>query len=622
MAYRKVAAPRPGVFQNATHTPSAHALGYVDAAAPRLSRFDFHSSFDHRIRNAFHLRVTKNVQTPEPRSGDISDRRFATRALAFGALAALMTIGNAFAQSRVASDFELRQMEALASRATDYLSQLSAHLNLGDVRASRGESALSRAEYERALSLSERERIAARRDSTLGRYTIATAYAGLAQAKLGRADAAFDDLEEAIRYGSDSGRIWNLYSTSMALLGLPRKAVASARNAVEIARGALAAADSASHRLDLAVYQYALASALLDGKNPAALEEAAGMLRSVIDALQSSQFRSLRNDIARAEAFEIYSTARGDTSSYIALLNRSHLKLGRIDEDGGDLDAARREYAAVLSARNDDPTALAAMARLSAVSEDRQRYFAEAFDANPFSVELIRSYEQFIAGRALPPPAEQSTGARVRQFLQQMSNRQLRDASATLDGLGRGGGNEVLAYLAARLAIERGDIAGARTEAAGIGRPDLRGDLDRRLDTAIVRPPSFLAAATLEGHSSAETGGESLVRDPSAEDLLSLVRLFATSSMLPSQREALDRLRFSSDAAMAPAVDGSDPSMTSFESGSVAGIPFRFQSPTPFRGVFQAARPLRLTYRILGVTTDNRGLDQLLVEPLRLEASP
>jgi arylsulfatase A-like enzyme/tetratricopeptide (TPR) repeat protein len=64
MAYRNVAAPRLGLFQNAAHTPSAHALGYVDAAAPRLSRFDFHSSFDHRICNAFRLRVTKNVQTP------------------------------------------------------------------------------------------------------------------------------------------------------------------------------------------------------------------------------------------------------------------------------------------------------------------------------------------------------------------------------------------------------------------------------------------------------------------------------------------------------------------------------------------------------------------------------
>jgi hypothetical protein len=543
---------------------------------------------------------------------------FAARALAL-ALAAGLAVGSASSQTRIASDFELRQMEAQASRATDYLSQLSAHLNLGDVRASRGEAAAARAEYGRALSLSEHERIVARRDSALGRYATATAYAGLARAKLGRASEAFDDLEEAIRYGSDSGRIWNLYSTSMSLVNLPEKAIGSARNAVAIAKGALSPTDSVSHRLDLAVYQYALASALLDRTDSQARDEANALLLSVIDSLRSPQFQPLRDDIARNESFEIYSTARGETSSYISLLNRSHLRLGRIYEERGDGVAARAEYRAVLSMRNDDPTALAAMARLSAARDDRQRYFAEAFDANPFSIDLIWSYEQFLSGGATTAPEEHSTGARVRLLLQQMKSQQTRAAAATIDTLlAANKGNEVVAYLAARLAIERGDITAARMESAGIGRSDLRADLDRRFEGAVVTPPAFLSASeTVKGSSPA--GIE--VRDPSAADLRSVIRLFSTSSILSSQREALDRIQFSSQAMMAPGTAGPEPSTTSFQSGMIEGLAFRFQSPVLFRGGFDATRPLRLSYRILGVT-DGGGVDQLLLEPVRLEALP
>jgi len=43
-------------------------------------------------------------------------------------------------ETRIASDFELQQMERQAATAKDFASQLSAHLNLGDVHLSRGES--------------------------------------------------------------------------------------------------------------------------------------------------------------------------------------------------------------------------------------------------------------------------------------------------------------------------------------------------------------------------------------------------------------------------------------------------------------------------------------------------
>jgi len=57
---------------------------------------------------------------------------------------------------------------------------------------------------------------------------------------------------------------------------------------------------------------------------------------------------------------------------------------------------------------------------------------------------------------------------------------------------------------------------------------------------------------------------------------------------------------------------------TTLASGTIDGVPFRFAEPTIFTGTFPANAPLRLTYRILGVT-DVNGADGLLLEPLRLE---
>ncbi|HEX8617113.1 MAG TPA: hypothetical protein VF911_05980, partial [Thermoanaerobaculia bacterium] len=50
------------------------------------------------------------------------------------------------AQSRIASDFELAQMEKQLAQSPDFESQLSGRLILGDVRAARNELSLARAE--------------------------------------------------------------------------------------------------------------------------------------------------------------------------------------------------------------------------------------------------------------------------------------------------------------------------------------------------------------------------------------------------------------------------------------------------------------------------------------------
>jgi hypothetical protein len=147
---------------------------------------------------------------------------------------------------RIASDFEIARMEQQLASNRDFLSQLSGHLNLGDLRAARNESSRSRAEYALALDIAMRERLASRRSSELARYTTATSYAALANAKLGQRQRTFELLEESLRYGAGEARSWNLYATAMAALRLPRKATSAARNAVAIA--AATSIDTRWHR--------------------------------------------------------------------------------------------------------------------------------------------------------------------------------------------------------------------------------------------------------------------------------------------------------------------------------------------------------------------------------------
>lgn len=285
------------------------------------------------------------------------------------------------AQTRLASDFEIAQMEKQLARSRDFESQLSGRLNLGDVRAARNEPSLARAEYVRAYALAEKERRDARRDSALTRYANATSYAALAQAKLGDEARAFALLEEAARYASDDAEAWNLYASAMRVLGHPRKAISAARNAVAVAK----------EPLDLAVYQYALATALIETGDEA---EAERLLAAVTTALRSPQFESLRREAARAEAFEVYSSARGDVAAYVSLRNRAQLRLASLYEKRGALAEARAEYRRVLEGRSDDVTALAALARLAPDDGERARLYAEAFEANPFSPALIREYRK------------------------------------------------------------------------------------------------------------------------------------------------------------------------------------------------------------------------------------
>lgn len=466
------------------------------------------------------------------------------------------------AQTRIASDFEIQQMEQQIAHSRDFVSQLSGHLNLGDLRATRNETALARAEYVKAYEIAATERLTARKESAMTQYATATAYAALAEAKLGDAAHAFALAEESLRYTSDSAKSWNLYANAMSLLRRPAKAASAARNAVAIEQ-------NGGNALDLAIYRYSLASSLLELNQTA---EAEHLLVSVVSALRSPAFASMQHDVQQHEAFEIYSTARGEVAAYISILNRAQLRLARLYEDRGDTARAREQYENVLAARVDEPAALAGMARIARTGEERARYFIDAFNANPFSLALIREYQQSLAG-ARPEIADRSgrTGDQVRLALQQMQRGELTAARATLDALTQ--------------KFPHNDTL-----------ETLRREVDRRREAGpiVLRP------------------------NPTAADLRALIAAFEDNRLTPEQRAQLDQMTFISTAVFGEALPSAAANQTAFERGAIDGVPFRFSEPIAFQGSFAAQTPLRLTYRILGATQVG-GADGLLLEPLKLE---
>lgn len=481
----------------------------------------------------------------------------------------LVATSAAFAQQeRIASDFEIAQIERQLERSTDFLGQLSARLNLGDLRNARSEKSLARSEYQRALALSAVERRSAREASELSRYATATSYAALAHAKLGHAAESFELLEESVRVAGDDAKTWNVYSTSMSVLGRTPKAVSSARNAVQIAARELARDGSVDRRLDLAVYRHALAAALIGGGSRS---EAETVLRSLSETLRGPDFEGLRREAARRESFEIFSTARGDVAAYIALHNRAHLRLASLYEERGARELATREYERVLEARSDDATALTALARLAPTAADRERRFVEAFDANPFAQTLIRDFRQHSRAQAPERSAATTVGAKMRRAL---------------------------------ALTERGDRRAAREQ----------------VDELLVRFPANETLVALRRELDRPAQRVSLIpgASPTREDLRRLLDALSAESLSSGDRSALDAMTFTSAASFDPPHDGS-PGQTILAAGTIDGVAFRFAQPTAFAGTFDAATPLRLMYRVLGASR-NGDADVLLLEPLKLEA--
>lgn len=473
------------------------------------------------------------------------------------------------AQSRIASDFEIARMQQQLSGSREFLAQLSGHMNLGDAYTTRSELSAARTRYETALNLASRQRVVTRRQSDLTGYSTATSYAALAQAKLGRGAEAFALLEESMRYSSDSAKSWNLYSSAMNALGRPKKASGAARNAVTIATREVETNPSTGNQLDLAIYQHTLATALIDSGEPADAER---LLRSLLANLQSPAFDGLRRQVEKSESFETYSTARGETSAYVSLVNRANLRLAALLESRGDRSGAKAGYERVLVSRSDDPSALSALARLS-TDKERDRFFIAAFDANPFSLPLIREYQRHLAGSAPSDIDTRTTGGSVRQALEHSARGRRRAAQTALDTLLlQFPGNETLALLR------------AETESTG-------------------RIPQFL-----------ENPRSERPLEPAAAELQQL--LDARDRLAPEHRAALDSTLFTSTVSFATA-DARE-GKTALLRGTIGEVPFRFSEPTEFHGQWAAATPLRLIYRILGFS-ELDGKAALLLEPLGLE---
>ncbi|HEV8445296.1 MAG TPA: hypothetical protein VGQ44_00655 [Gemmatimonadaceae bacterium] len=451
-------------------------------------------------------------------------------------------------ETRIASDFEMQQMERQAATAKDFESQLAAHLNLGDLHVTRNETAAANAEHRKVLDITANERADRRKQGDIAKYATATMYAGYVHATLGDEAAAFELLDEATRYAGDDAKTWSLYADAMGRLSFRDKAAAAARNAVAIAER------KGESPLDLAVYRFTL-SAYVPRR------EGIALLENVVSALKSKQFDSVRREVARHEAFESYSTVRGDATAYVSLLNRSQLRLAHEYEASGDLARARKTYQDVLAVRSDDPTALAVIARLSQSNEERARYFIDAFDANPFSLDTIHAYEQWLRAGGSIHDESTSPGAQVRHAVEQI----VRGERPSLDALmKRFPNNDTLRELAT-------------------------------MSRAVA--PAFLSGTATN-----------VTVTPAVADLRALMQLDLT----PEQRVALDRITFTSSVTFNPGPPA-PPGQTVFESGTIGDVPFKFSEPVAFSGTFPAAATL--TYRILGVSGS-----ALLLEPVKLEA--
>lgn len=493
-------------------------------------------------------------------------------------------------ETRLSSDWELAAAERSLAAASTALARIAARLNLGDVRGARMERERSGAEYRAALAEAQRLRVESRRRSDLESYATATAYAGLAEAKLGRADASRASFEEALRYQSDAPRTWNLYSSALMVLRAPARAQTAARFAVALAGRRMASPPTAPELIDLAIYRYALASALAaDGRTT----EAETLLAEIVSSLESPSLAPIREEIARAEKFEVFSSVRNDADAWLSLHNRARLRLARLAEERGASAEARAHYEAMLRLRTDDPAALAGLAGLAANAPERERRFRASFDANPFDPAVLLEYAAWAGGGDAADPGVNAHA--MQRAVWSLERGSVGDAASLAESLSRTWpGNEAVAWLSARIALARGEALPARPSL----HPLLSADLQRRIARDEIDRQA--AVALLAGVP---------VTDPTPEALALLARVLS-GGLDARVRAGLDATEFTSRATFVDPVP--QEGATVVREGSFGATPFRFNEPLRFRGTFGAG-PHRLVYRITGSTGG-----ALLVEPLRI----
>jgi tetratricopeptide (TPR) repeat protein len=520
------------------------------------------------------------------------------------ALAALLLAApGATAQgSRIASDFEIQQMERVA-KSGDFASQLSAHLNLGMLRRTRNETDLARREFETVIQVTEAARQRARVHFDLVLYPLATLYEALAEAALDHRGRAFELAEEGVRYAPTESS-WNVVANTMDAIDQPAKAIGAARNAVALGTQEVATSPSASNQLDLVVSQYTLSTSLVRAGEPG---EAMPILEAAVARLRSPAFDEVRKAVASHESFEIFTTVRGDVQGYLSALQRTQLKLAALYENSGRIADARRVYRDVVVERTDDATALAALARLARDEDEQSRRLTAALDANPFSLETIRVFQQWLASRdpaSIVPESGSGPGTQIRRALEQLQLGKLLAARETLTELASAyPENDVVELLLALTDIRLGDLEGAR--ARTVHDPELSAQVAAWLRASEVTPPRWL-----DGSSPRADAGE--------RDLRALLLLLADNGVTAAQRGVLDRVVLSSPVVFDAPAALSPPGKTVFATGKIGSLPITFAQPAVFTGMFAAGAPLVLEYRVLGAT-EVAGEQGLLLEPVRLE---
>lgn len=523
--------------------------------------------------------------------------RFVLR-LAAVAVAVLLAVARPALAQRPTSDFEIATAERSLAGAVTFQDRVAAHLNLGDLRAERMDLEVARGHYRAAASDAQRAAREARRRSDLEGYALATAYRGVALAKLGNAGEAFDALEEALRYEADAAAVWNHYASAMLVLDIPAKAAAAARTAVLLQEEKSALSPTPAALLDLAIYRYALAGALIRSDRRSA--EAAAILASIADLLESETLEPIRRHIAREEGFEVFSFVRNDAAAWLSLYNRALLRLGGIREAQGDLGGARAAFERVLTRRSDDPTALAALARLGGATTERQRLFAESFAANPWSPSTILDYEEFAGGA--PEPEERGGAAAIQRAVWLIARERAAEARPIVERLAsENPRNATIDYLEARIALSGGDLP--RADALALPQPFRSAIEKERSARSALRAAAERLVPLLTNRSPVPADGALLA------GLLPLLRDRSSAALL---RPRLDEATFESLAQMdSPA--SSAAGVTVFNSGAVDGTSFRFSVPTAFRGEF-SGEPLRIRYRVTGADGAT-----LLIEPVGVE---
>jgi len=515
----------------------------------------------------------------------------------------------AIASNGPSTDSELLLLQSKLTKTSDPLLLAALHLNVGDIRSARNEWTPARAAYEEALRWAGKEALRSRRRSDLARYARSVAYEGLAHAKLFHAGPANQCFEEALRYQSNVASTWNLYSSAMTVLDRNEKAVAAARVAVYLGHQDAFNENDTARALDLAVYQYSLANALARRKDATSHREAHELLSAIISRLESETFNGLRRRIARSEAFEVFSSAEGDESAFIALRNRARQRKAQLLEQEGSTEKARSEYDRLLEDRSDDPAALAALARLSTTSDRRAAYYETAFESDPLSIPLIRDYEIFLESAQGDVGMVQSAGSRMRSLLLDYRRSRFAESERTLRTLiEEFPQSATLQYLLARVHIRQGKIVTARQIMAATS---LSAAISSELETlmtahvSLQRQVGFLDDATD-------------IAKVADEKMLSAVRSVMLAGGLSTQhKKSLDkqllRARVTFDRSPRLEVD-----TVTFAAGKVSSVPFRFAAPVTFRGDFRDVTGLELEFRILGVLNEEAEGIVLLIEPARL----